>query len=87
MVPAIDTQDSLVITRKLPWRLQFPETARACLQEVVVEQALVVTARPPQRVQLGQMCVCVYYCSTYYSVFIRCVMCVCLSRDYEPRPM
>ena len=55
VVPAVHAQHLLVVSGKLAWGLQLPEAARACLQEVVVEQPLVVAPIPPEFVQLSEV--------------------------------
>ena len=51
MLPAVELQDLLVVAGKLAGLLGLPEDARTGAQKRVVEQPLVVRARPPALVE------------------------------------
>ena len=55
MVPAVYSENSLVVSRELPRGLELPKTAGACFEEVVVKQSLVIVPVPSERVQLCQL--------------------------------
>jgi len=51
MLPAVELQDLLMVAGELAGLLGLPEDARAGAQKRVVEQPLVVRARPPALVE------------------------------------